>query len=107
MLIFKPSTLIFFCILSIYMPYHVEGFSFKRNFGINTYRNGEYLQTLPNQAFISYDLQDLGTSPSENSGTRTFGMRKKYDRNCFFSPVQCMISFGNTQPEAQIGWGKK
>ncbi|KAH7725462.1 hypothetical protein AAVH_06912 [Aphelenchoides avenae] len=25
---------------------------------------------------------------------------KKYDRNCFFSPVQCMLSFKNTNDDA-------
>lgn len=55
---------------------------------------------------MSYEFQDYGVPVVDNSGKGTYGLRKKYDRNCFFSPVQCMTSFGNPPLDTQVGWAR-
>uniref|UniRef100_A0A0K0F2M1 Fimbrial usher protein n=1 Tax=Strongyloides venezuelensis TaxID=75913 RepID=A0A0K0F2M1_STRVS len=84
----------------------IVAFSIKRNFVLNAYRNGEYLNALPGQGLMSYEFQDYGVPVVDNSGKVTYGLRKKYDRNCFFSPVQCMTSFGNPSLDTQVGWAR-
>ncbi|KAI6215949.1 hypothetical protein M3Y94_00445100 [Aphelenchoides besseyi] len=54
-----------------------------------------------------YDVGNEDLAPSSDTVYRLFYVNpivrnypvrrdKKYDRNCFFSPVQCMLSYDNT-----------
>ncbi|CEF59441.1 Hypothetical protein SRAE_X000118900 [Strongyloides ratti] len=107
MFIIRYYSFLFICVLlSFNINEKILAASFKRNFVISTYRNGEYLNSLPGQGYMTYELQDYGIPIVDNSGLNSYGMRKKYDRNCFFSPVQCMTSFSNSPLDVQVGWGR-
>ncbi|KAE9555011.1 hypothetical protein FO519_001757 [Halicephalobus sp. NKZ332] len=43
--------------------------------------------------------------PQQDTDKRT-PMKKNYDRNCFFSPVQCMLSY-NTKTHHDAYYGRK
>uniref|UniRef100_A0A0K0ESN1 Peptidase M12A domain-containing protein n=1 Tax=Strongyloides stercoralis TaxID=6248 RepID=A0A0K0ESN1_STRER len=108
MLVIKYYSFLLFCaILSFTIHEKTLAVSVKRNYSIKNFRSGIHMSILPGKKYMKYGLQDFSVPVVENSGKNNYGMRKKYDRNCFFSPVQCMTSFSNFPLDSKVGWPRK
>ncbi|KAI6171003.1 hypothetical protein M3Y97_01094700 [Aphelenchoides bicaudatus] len=55
--------------------------------------NGQEIERADEPALAAYRLYYLNNSPPPQMRTMQAKRDKKYDRNCFFSPVQCMLSY--------------
>uniref|UniRef100_A0A1I7XWJ2 COesterase domain-containing protein n=1 Tax=Steinernema glaseri TaxID=37863 RepID=A0A1I7XWJ2_9BILA len=82
-------------------------------------------QSVPQKRFLRAlygGNHGLGVAVSHGSNIETFlypegvaemdkrmplSLGKKYDRNCFFSPVQCMLSFNNQNQHDDAIWNSR
>uniref|UniRef100_A0AC35U5A8 Astacin domain-containing protein n=1 Tax=Rhabditophanes sp. KR3021 TaxID=114890 RepID=A0AC35U5A8_9BILA len=68
--------------------------------------NGIYNKIEPDDNIYLSPVEVKYIDNTQKAGNykRIFPINKKYDRNCFFSPVQCMLAFNKNQPEEGMDW---
>lgn len=65
-----------------------------------------YYRAYASNIVIPVEANTMNNEPAQLDTDKRTPMKKNYDRNCFFSPVQCMLSY-NTKAHHDAYYGRK
>ena len=71
----------------------------------SAFRLSPYYRSYDSSVIVPASDSSASASQTVDTDKRT-PMKKNYDRNCFFSPVQCMLSY-NTKTHHDAYYGRK